>query len=72
MFGGQGQDYFYDTLGFVFALVPFVFIAALIVAASLEEPLRARARKAAPNEPSLTPVSQLADRARGISRDRAA
>lgn len=72
MFGGHGQDYFYDTLGFVISLIPFVLIAALIVAARLEEPLRTRARKGARAERSLTPISQLADRPRRISRDRAA
>jgi hypothetical protein len=44
----------------------------LIVASRLEEPLRMRSRKGAPAERSLTPISQLADRPRRISRDRAA
>jgi hypothetical protein len=72
VFGGHGQDYFYDTIAFAISLIPFFFIAALIVASYLEEPLRVRARKIAPDERSLTPVSRLAPRHRGIPRDRAA
>lgn len=43
MFGGQGQDYFYDGVAFAASLVPFAFVAALIVASLLEEPLKVRA-----------------------------
>lgn len=72
MFGGHGQDYFYDALAFAISLVPIFLVAALIVASYLEEPLRVRARRIAPVERRLTPATRLADRARGISRDRAA
>ena len=43
MFGGHGQDYFYDTVAFALSLIPFAFIAALIVASLVEEPLKLRA-----------------------------
>jgi hypothetical protein len=43
IFGGQGQNFFYDDIAFVLSLIPFVFVAALIVASRLEEPLRVRA-----------------------------
>ena len=72
MFGGHGQDHFYDSLAFAISLIPILFIAALIVASYLEEPLRVRARKITPDGRSLTPATRLADRARGVSRDRAA
>ena len=43
MFGGHGQDFFYDNLAFAISLIHFAFVAALIVASVLEEPLRVRA-----------------------------
>jgi heme exporter protein D len=43
MFGGYGQDYFYDSLAFGLSLIPFGLIAALLVASLLEEPLKVRA-----------------------------
>lgn len=43
MFGGYGQDYFYDSVWFAVSLVPFAFVAALIGASLLEEPLKVRA-----------------------------
>jgi hypothetical protein len=43
MFGGRGQDYFYDGLAFALSLIPFALIAALLVASLLEEPLKVRA-----------------------------
>jgi hypothetical protein len=72
VFGGHGQDYFYDNLTFAISFIPFFFIAALIAASYLEETLRVGARKIAPIERRLTPATRLADRARSISRDRAA
>jgi len=43
MFGGHGQDYFYDNLAFALSLIPFAFVVALIVASILEEPFKVRA-----------------------------
>jgi len=43
IFGGQGQNFFYDDVAFALSLIPFVLVAALIVASRLEEPLRVRA-----------------------------
>jgi hypothetical protein len=43
MFGGQGQNFFYDDVSFAISLIPFGFVAALIVASLLEEPLKVRA-----------------------------
>lgn len=43
MFGGHGQDFFYDTIAFAISLIPFGLVAALIVASLVQEPLRVRA-----------------------------
>lgn len=43
MFGGHGQDFFYDSVAFAISLIPFGFVAALIVASLVQEPLRVRA-----------------------------
>jgi hypothetical protein len=42
MFSGHGQDYLLDNLAFIISLVPFILVAALIVASLVEEPLRVR------------------------------
>jgi heme exporter protein D len=43
MFGGHGQDYFYDGLAFGLSLIPFAIIVALIAASLLKEPPKHRA-----------------------------
>ena len=43
MLVGHAQNYFGDTIGFAIALIPFLLLAALLVASALEEPLRVRA-----------------------------
>jgi hypothetical protein len=43
MFGGHGQNYVSDTIAFAISLIPFSFIAALIVASLQEKRLRTRA-----------------------------
>jgi ABC-type sugar transport system permease subunit len=43
IFGGLGQNFFYDDVAFAISLIPFVLVAALIVASLLEEPLKVRA-----------------------------
>ena len=43
MLVGHAHNYFADAVGFGAALIPFLLIALLIVAAALEEPLRVRA-----------------------------
>jgi len=41
MFSGHGQNYVYDTLAFVILLIPFSFVAALLVTSLQEKRLRA-------------------------------
>jgi hypothetical protein len=43
MFGARGQDYLYDSLAFALSLIPFAFIAALIVVSLHKEPPKLRA-----------------------------
>lgn len=43
MFSGHGQDFFYDSIALAISTIPVVFVAALIAASLLEEPLRVRA-----------------------------
>jgi hypothetical protein len=42
MSSGHAQDYLYDTVAFAILLIPFCFIAALIVASVQERRLRTR------------------------------
>lgn len=43
MLAGHAHNYLVDAIGFGAALIPFLLIAALLVASALEEPLRVRA-----------------------------
>ena len=45
IFSGHGADFLYDVTNFGIALIPFGFVAALIVASLFEEPLRVLARE---------------------------
>jgi hypothetical protein len=46
MFGGHGQDYFYDRLAFALFLFPFLLVASLVAASKFQERMRVHAVRA--------------------------